>query len=131
MSDKIILTNQRDLLLEYVQNNHTHPTAEDIYKHLKKKLPRLSKKTVYNNLKLLCDKGIIQEINARGVRRYEPVMSPHHHLVCRVCDKVFDIEEKDLTEHAMDVGKKIKDFEVLTTTTHFYGICKKCKERRK
>lgn len=131
MSDEIKLTNQRDFLLDYVRNNHTHPTVDDIFKHLRKQLPHISKKTVYNNLKLLCDKGIIQEINTRGVRRYEPVMNPHHHLICKVCDKVLDVEVVELTDHALTVGKAFKDFEVLSSTTNFYGRCEKCKEEIK
>jgi Fur family ferric uptake transcriptional regulator len=130
MSEQIRMTSQRELVLKYVQNNYTHPTADEIYKHLKKKLPRTSKKTVYNNLKVLSDMGMIREISSMGVKRYEPAMKSHHHLICQVCDRVLDIEEEKLTKLATKFAKSLKDFEVSSTTTHFYGVCKDCKERR-
>ena len=107
-----------------------HPRSTKIYKDLKKKLPRISKKTVYNNLKVLSEAGMIREISTMGVKRYEPVMKPHHHLICQVCDRVFDIEEEKLTRLATKFAKSLKDFEASSTTTHFYGVCKDCKERR-
>jgi Fe2+ or Zn2+ uptake regulation protein len=90
----------------------------------------MSKKTVYNNLKVLSEAGMIREISTMGVKRYEPVMNPHHHLICQVCDRVSDIEEAELTELAIQVGKRLKDFEVSSTTTYFYGVCRDCGERR-
>jgi len=123
------MTSQRELVLDYVQKSHSHPTAEEIFQKLKDKLPRISKKTVYNNLKVLSETGLIREISTMGVKRYEPLMKPHHHLVCQVCDRVFDIEEEELTKLAMRVGKNMKDFEVSSTTTHFYGVCSDCLKR--
>jgi len=130
MSEQIKMTSQRELVLEYVNNNHAHPTADEIYKHLKKKLPRISKKTVYNNLKVLSEAGMIREISTMGVKRYEPVMKPHHHLICQVCDWIYDIQEEKLTKLAIKFAESLEDFEVSSTTTHFYGLCKDCKERR-
>jgi Fur family ferric uptake transcriptional regulator len=130
MSKRIVMTTQRELVLQYVQKSHDHPTADEIYKYLKKKLPRVSKKTVYNNLKVLSETGMIREISTRGVKRYEPAMEPHHHLICLVCDSVFDIKEIKLTRLAVRVAESLNDFEVSSSTTHFYGICKVCKERR-
>ena len=130
MAEQIKMTSQRELVLDYVQNSYAHPTADEIYKNLKKKLPRISKKTVYNNLKVLSEAGMIREISTMGVKRYEPVINPHHHLICRICDRVFDIEEEELTKLATRIGEKLVDFEVSSTTTHFYGICGDCKQRR-
>ena len=129
VSEQIRMTSQRELVLDYVQKSHSHPTAEEIFQKLKDKLPRISKKTVYNNLKVLSETGLIREISTMGVKRYEPLMKPHHHLVCQVCDRVFDIEEEELTKLAMRVGKNMKDFEVSSTTTHFYGVCSDCLKR--
>ena len=124
------MTNQREIVLEYVQKSNTHPTADEIYKYIKKKLPRTSKKTVYNNLKVLIEAGMIREISTMGVKRYDPVIKPHHHLICQLCDIVFDIEEDKLTRLATEVAESLKDFEVSSSTTHFYGVCKDCKERK-
>jgi Fe2+ or Zn2+ uptake regulation protein len=124
------MTSQRELVLKYVKDSYAHPTADEIYRNLKGKLPRISKKTVYSNLKALSEAGLIREISTMGVKRYEPAMKPHHHLICQVCDRVLDIEEEELTKLAIRIGEKLEDFEVSSTTTHFYGICNDCKERR-
>ncbi len=124
------MTSQRELVLRYVQDSDGHPTADEIYQHLKGMLPRISKKTVYNNLKALSEAGLVREISTMGVKRYDSLMRPHHHLICQVCDGVFDVEDEELTRLATRLAEGLEDFEVSSTTTHFYGVCKDCRERR-
>lgn len=128
---KFKLTNQRVIILDYLKENYSHPSVEEIFNFVKNRLPRISKKTVYSNLQLLCDKGLINEVKVKGVQRYEPKLDPHHHVICRKCGKIIDIESDELLSHAMKVGKKIKDFDVEFSNVNFYGICKKCKEENK
>ncbi|MFP4117877.1 MAG: Fur family transcriptional regulator [Candidatus Woesearchaeota archaeon] len=122
------LTNQRMIILDYLKNNHEHPSVEDIFGHVRKKLPRVSKKTIYNNLQFLRNKGMINEVEIKGVQRYEPRSEQHHHLICRRCGKIIDMRSDGLLSHAIEVGNRIKDFDVDTTHVNFYGICKRCKE---
>ncbi|NOZ80644.1 MAG: transcriptional repressor [DPANN group archaeon] len=122
------LTNQRAIISEYLKENHDHPSVEEIFKHVKNKLPRISKKTVYSTLHFLCDEGLIQEVEVKGVQRYEPRSDPHHHVICRACGKIIDIESEELSSHALRVGKQIGDFDVESSNVHFYGMCKECKE---
>ena len=124
---KFKITNQRAIILEHIKENYTHPSVEEIYGFIKKKLPRISKKTVYSNLQFLCNEGLIQEVRAKGVQRYEPKSNPHHHLICRKCGKIIDLYSEELLSHAIHVGKSSKDFYVESTNINFYGICKKCK----
>ena len=124
------MTSQRELVLQYLRDSDGHPTADEIYRHLRSKLPRTSKKTVYNNLKALSGAGMVREISTMGVKRYEADMRPHHHLICLVCDRVSDVEDEELTALANRFAEDLRDFEVSSTTTHFYGVCKDCKERR-
>lgn len=56
-------SSQRVLMLKYLEENHIHPTADKIYIDLSKNLPTISKATVYNNLKLFLNRGLIKEIN--------------------------------------------------------------------
>ena len=120
------LTNQRLIILDFLKDNYTHPTVEDIFNYVKTRLPRISKKTVYRNLQFIAKEGMIQEVNVRGVQRYEPKLDPHHHIVCRKCGKIEDVKSKELLSHAMKVAKKIKNFDVEFSQVHFHGICKKC-----
>ena len=122
------LTNQRAIILEYLKENYTHPSVQEIFGFVKKKLPQTSKKTVYSNLQFLCNEGLIQDVRVKGVQRYEPKSNPHHHLICRKCGKIMDIQSEELLSHAMKVGKTLRNFFVESTDINFYGICKKCKE---
>ena len=90
-------TNQRVEILNFLQNNYSHPTVEDVYEGVKKKLTRISKATVYQNLKFLASKGLIQEVNVKGVSRFEPNTNPHHHIICKIV-VLLSFESKELTE---------------------------------
>ena len=124
-------TNQRVIILDYLKENYNHPSVEEIFGFVKKKLPRISKKTVYSNLQFLCNEDLIQDVRVKGVQRYEPKSDLHHHLICRKCGKIRDIQSEELLSHAMKVGKTVKNFYVESTNINFYGICKKCKEVNK
>jgi len=126
---KIKYTNQRIEILDFLKNNTTHPTVEEVYDAVKKKLSRISKATVYQNLKFLTERGIIQEVNIKGVSRFEPNLTPHHHLICRKCGTIIDFESHELTEYSLHIGKKLKEIDIDTTNTNFYGICRKCKSK--
>lgn len=123
------LTNQRLVILDFIKENFKHPSVEEIYSYTKKKLPRVSKKTVYTNLKFLVSQGLISEVNVKGVLRYEPLLKAHHHLICKKCDRIIDYKSDKLLKYSMSVAKNIKDFDIQSTATNFYGICNKCKKK--
>jgi Fur family ferric uptake transcriptional regulator len=120
-------TNQRVEILNYLEGNYTHPTAEEVFEAVKKKLTRISKATVYQNLKFLSKNGLIKELNVKGVSRFEPNINPHHHAICKKCGKILDFESKELTDYSMKIAKNIKEFNVESSDTNFYGICRDCR----
>jgi Fur family transcriptional regulator, ferric uptake regulator len=124
--EKIKYTNQRMEILRFLEGNYTHPTVEQVYESVKRKLTRISKATVYQNLRFLADKGIIQEVNIKGVARFEPNLKPHHHIICRDCGKIIDFESRELTEYALKIAKAFKDVKIESANTSFYGICHEC-----
>ncbi len=124
--EKIKYTNQRNEILNYLKNNYNHPTVEQIFNAVKKKLPRISKATVYQNLKFLNEKGLVQEVNIKGISRFEPNLELHHHLICKKCGKIIDFDSKELTKHTLKIAKTLKEMKIGSTNTNFYGICKKC-----
>jgi len=123
---EIKYTNQRVEILNFLKNNYSHPTVDQVFEAVKKKLTRISKATVYQNLRFLADKGLIQEVNIKGVSRFEPNVKAHHHIICKKCEKIIDFESGELTEYSLNLARKIKDVKVETTNTNFYGLCKKC-----
>jgi Fur family transcriptional regulator, ferric uptake regulator len=119
-------TNQRIEILNFLKDNLNHPNVEDVYEGVKKKLTRISKATVYQNLRFLSKQGIIKEVNIKGVARFEPNLLPHHHIICRKCAKITDFDSKELTQYSLKLAKNFKDFKIDTTDTSFYGLCKTC-----
>jgi len=115
---------QRELIYSALQNTTQHPTAEMLYHWLKPENPALSLGTVYRNLNLLADDGVITRM-AFPVERYDANTAPHPHFVCRVCGSVHDLKlpyDKTLDEHAAaDSEHTIDRHELL-----FTGTCSKC-----
>ena len=117
------ITSQRLIVLQYLDENCTHPTADQIYSDLKTNNPSLSKTTVYNALDALQKHGIIQAITISGSElRYDISYGMHHHFYCKKCGKIVDIDIscpniKKMSEY----GHKVEE-------VHGYikGICKEC-----
>ena len=102
----------------------THPSAEEVYLAVKKKIPRISLGTVYRNLKNLKEKEKLKEIPCE-VAHYDGDTSPHSHFICQNCKKIFDVLGKahNINYKNLKVGK-IKSYQI-----YFYGFCKKCQKK--
>ena len=126
-------TKQRSLLLEcFNKNIDKHLTVEELYEIAKSIDENIGIATVYRNVKLLEEQGIIKKIElpelliAYEMCAFESQHS-HHHLICKKCGKIADFEE-DLLEA---IEYKINDTTDFTITDHkviFYGYCKGCEE---
>lgn len=117
---------QRESMLRILRNTKSHPTANEIYIQMRKTDPKISLGTVYRNLSLLCDKGIILRIDTdHDSVHYDGRIEPHCHFVCNDCKKVFD-----LLIDTTALNKEVKEeygFEVSSHSLIFYGKCSKCK----
>jgi Fur family transcriptional regulator, ferric uptake regulator len=127
--EAIKYTNQRVEILNFLKDNFTHPTVEQVYEGVKKKLSRISKATVYQNLKFLAENGMVQEVNIKGVSRFEPNLEPHHHIICKNCGKIIDFKSKELTDYSLKLAKKLKQMKIDSANTNFYGLCEKCSNK--
>jgi len=119
------LTSQKQIIIDHLMSVKTHPTAEEVYGAVRKKLPRISQGTVYRILNNFKDKGEAQVIPVAGVAHFDADTSLHGHFICQECNRVYDVFDvcskcETLKNKRIKVGK-IKDFKV-----YFYGICKKC-----
>ena len=121
------LTPQRLAILDFLEGNTDHPSAEDVYKAVSQQHPTMSFATVYNTLDTLRGKGHILELTIDpGKKRFDPCTDPHHHMICVSCKKVQDIHRTfnlDLPESASG------DFTVTGNHIEFYGICPACRDR--
>lgn len=124
------LTPQRLAILNYLEGNTSHPTAEDIYREIKKKYPTVSFATVYNTVQALRDRGDIMEVTIDHERKhFDPNPSPHHHIMCTVCRKVDDVfmdysVALNLPEY---VSRK---YAVTGNHVDFYGVCSACRKSK-
>ena len=82
-------TIQRIKILEYLEGVKTHPTAETIYREVKKELPTITLATVYRNLNLLADEGKIVKLEINNEYHFDADRSNHQHGVCKKCGKIY------------------------------------------
>jgi Fur family transcriptional regulator, peroxide stress response regulator len=122
-------TKQRALILQILSGTRTHPTADWIYEKARKKIPTISKGTVYRNLAILLERGEIAELNLSGtVSRYEIRQPSHYHFRCEQCGKVGDVnvpEMQELNRAASD----LTGFKVTHHQLEFRGLCRDCQEK--
>jgi Fur family ferric uptake transcriptional regulator len=109
-----------------------HSTADDVDKFARAAIGAISRQAVYDALALLTDKGLIRRIEpARSSALYEKrVGDNHHHLVCRECSRVLDVDcavgYTPCLTAADDAGYEIDEAEVV-----FWGRCPACVKRTK
>jgi len=119
------MTNQKLKIMEYLAKVKTHPTAEDVYRAIKKDLPQISLATVYRNLNLLAEQGKILKLEVNGEFRFDGDLCHHQHCVFRKCGKIIDVNQKEISDYAMS---KIKtgEFKPQCVGIIFRGLCRNC-----
>ena len=118
-------TSQKQIIKEYLNSVKTHPSAEEVYLAVQKKLPSISKATVYRILKGFKKNGSVQEIIS-DVSHFDGDISAHSHFICNKCKKVFDVFDspKNFKYKKNIQAGKIDNYQI-----YFYGICKKCQSK--
>jgi Fur family peroxide stress response transcriptional regulator len=85
-------TKQRLCVYDVILEKRDHPTADDIFLRVRKKLPKISFATVYNCLETFVECGLVKKINLdRNSSRYCPNLSPHAHFKCKDSDRIIDL----------------------------------------
>jgi Fe2+ or Zn2+ uptake regulation protein len=115
-------------ILKLLTQRNIHPTSEEIYLKLFKEIPTLSRTTVYNTLKLFCEKRIISEVTISGKEmRYEYAEEPHIHFKCRVCGNIYDVDKNcALLDKKILEGHKIEEYHI-----YLKGVCKHCRGKKR
>jgi Fur family transcriptional regulator, peroxide stress response regulator len=119
-------TQQRDLILLILKVTHAHPTADRIYEETRKKIPRISKGTVYRNLAILAEKDEIKEPYPSGtINRYEVKQPFHYHFRYERCGKVEDVNIP-LSQELNHKEREATGYQVTYHQLEFLGFCKDC-----
>jgi Fur family ferric uptake transcriptional regulator len=125
------LTTQRQIILEELGKVTSHPTANEVYDMVRKRLPRIGLGTVYRNLELMADNGIILKLDVGGTqKRFDATVAPHYHIRCSSCGKVDDIEV-EVQETINRAAEMASSYEILGHHIEFSGICVNCSEKNR
>ncbi|MFN3535007.1 MAG: Fur family transcriptional regulator [Desulfatiglandales bacterium] len=127
------LTKQRQVILETMKELGGHPTADEIYVEVKKKLPDISLGTVYRNLDVLSAAGFIKKIEPEHHQmRFDYNLHDHYHLTCIRCHKIEDIEiptpDDPMEVLSKSVGSLSK-YGIFGHRLEFFGLCSECRKK--
>jgi Fur family ferric uptake transcriptional regulator len=119
-------TPQRMMILSALIDHGGHVTAEVIYDRVRCAYPCLNLSTVYRTLEMLRDAGLVSETDlGGGVRQFERLGQPHHHLVCLACGQVADLDAAALASLAERLQA---DYGFAARLDHLalFGLCRDC-----
>ena len=123
------MTRQRKAILEEIKSANLHPTADEIYKMVRRRLPRISLGTVYRNLEILSESGVVKKLDIGGTqKRFDGNPENHYHVRCIDCGRVEDIPVKSVTI-IEDVFHDVCDYQITGHQLVLVGLCPVCKKR--
>ena len=121
------MTPQRQIILDELRKVKTHPSADEVYKMVRLRQPRISLGTVYRNLETMSECGIIRKLDVAGSqRRFDSDTDSHYHVRCTGCGRVDDVEVNhiDGLEEALHGAS---GYEITGHRLEFIGRCPECK----
>ena len=119
------MTVQRSVILDELRKLDTHPTADELYHIVRKRLPRISLGTVYRNLEHLAQTETILKLNiGENIKRFDGYCHKHHHATCLVCGRIYDIPAEGLPEEPRPA---VPGFTVTGANIFFEGYCTGCR----
>jgi Fur family ferric uptake transcriptional regulator len=122
------VTPQRQLIMDAISEGDGHSTPEEIYQRVYAKAPAVNRATVYRNLDFLCEMRLVVAAQIGGQMYYELAGSePHHHLVCRKCNQVEQINHQAV-KGLFDQIEREQSFFVDMDHLALFGLCKKCRD---
>ena len=118
---------KRDAILACLRSTTEHPSAEWIYAKLKPEFPDLSLGTIYRNLALFKEQGLITSLGTvGGVERFDCNTAPHVHYICSGCGNVLDLPGLSVPEELNTAAAKEADATVDQCHLTFHGRCRTC-----
>lgn len=132
---KLRMTHQRQVIFEEVRKDPSHPTADEIYERVRKRLPRISLGTVYRNLDILSSCGLISRIQpGLPQMRFDGNTQEHYHMTCVECGRIEDasIGSKDgLLEGLESALGHLTKYGIFGHRLEFFGLCPDCLKKGK
>jgi Fe2+ or Zn2+ uptake regulation protein len=118
-------TKQLQVIWEAVKDDTSHPTADQVYDKVRRRLPNVSLGTVYRNLQKLVADEKLQVLMLGRAQHFDPLVGRHQHFICEKCSRVFDVLV-DTKDEIMPAKLPHAGFKVTSHQLAFYGACKNC-----
>ncbi len=124
------VTPQRTSICHLLKDDHSHPSAEEIYKKALAIHPSISFTTVYKTLQTLRDLGEIQELNIDPERaHYDPDIGDHAHFFCKSCRTIIDLKmDGDKAVFLAESFPCTGNLELHHVQIHMIGLCEECRD---
>ena len=120
---------KRDAILNCVRSTDAHPSADWVFEHVKQQVPDISLATVYRNLALFKEQGLINSLGTvNGVERFDGNTEPHVHFICTQCGGVQDLPEISVPEELNSAVARSSGGRVDNCQLSFTGICGECRK---
>jgi len=119
-------TFQRMNILEVIEKIG-HMSVDDIYEEVTKVHPSLSLATIYKNIILMMERGVLVEVPISGQKsKYELSKADHMHLICTECGEVEDKSCLETTDKILHDLTEQEHFKLNKRQINLYGVCKEC-----
>ena len=120
---------KRDAILDCVRSTTAHPSADWVFEHVKAQVPDISLATVYRNLALFKEQGLIQSLGTvKGVERFDGNTEPHVHFICTGCGAVVDLPQISVPEELNEAVSRSSGGRVDSCQLSFTGLCGECRK---
>lgn len=125
------VTPQRTAVYKELVKSKEHPTANMVFRKVRKKFPRISLDTVNRTLLTLAEVGLASVLAGSGDgKRFDGDLDSHQHFRCIKCNKIIDFHCGQL-ENVRLPAEIREDFTVLAKTVYFEGICGRCGKKNR
>ncbi len=119
-------TKQRTKILDILSKTNSHPTANWIYDRLKQDFPSLSLGTVYRNLGILEEQGLLKKLRSGSTfDRYDANTYPHAHFYCTECGSIYDMRDIEMLDMLQAVNIQTKH-NIHEINLSYIGVCESC-----
>jgi Fur family transcriptional regulator, peroxide stress response regulator len=130
MKHGLAVTHQRQVIYEAVIASHGHHSPESVYDAVRRRIPSISLATVYNNLRLFIESGLLREVTPHAASlRVDGNLEPHHHLVCSRCKTVQDIDG-DFVDFKTLARQVHGGFDLTQPVVEVIGLCRRCSAKK-
>ena len=118
---------KRNAILSCLRSTDVHPSADWVYAQVKPEYPDISLGTVYRNLALFKQQGLIASLGTvNGVERFDGNTDPHVHFICTRCDSVTDLPQMAVPQSLCSQAAAQTGGLVEVCHLSFTGVCNRC-----